>query len=418
MKQLRSIWSFTIVLAIAMLFTYCSGGGEAEKNNTSKNEAKGDTTKATEKTEKNKQPLQTDRKFNDIARFIAGLPTEEGSELVKLGETPAWKQYAQSVDAQWKNINDRKLPKMLTWAKEELKAVNDQKGTLFYPFSGADFQHAAIFFPEAEETVMIGLEPIGKMPEFEKINQKGSLGAYFNGIRRSLVTIMEYSFFKTNDMAVDFTGRVTYDIDGTLPVILLFMARSNHRILFYERVAINQEGKIVKPEDIVLPKGEKNYTYYGTKITYRREDKPDEVKNLYYFGVNLSNDAYMGQGGLNQRKDLMKYLESLPIHATYLKSASYLMYKDFFSKIREVILNKSKYVLQDDSGMALKNFLNDKWGLTFYGRYAGPISLFANYWQNDMKKAFEKKEQVRPLPFGIGYQFREGSSNLMLAKKK
>jgi len=34
-----------------------------------------------------------------------------------------------------------------------------------------------------------------------------------------------------------------------------------------------------------------------------------------------------------------------------------------------------------------------------------------------MREAYRNKENVKPLPFGIGYQFREGSSNLMLAKK-
>jgi hypothetical protein len=47
----------------------------------------------------------------------------------------------------------------------------------------------------------------------------------------------------------------------------------------------------------------------------------------------------------------------------------------------------------------------------------GPISLFRNRYQTAMRDAYKNKENVKPLPFGIGYQFREGSSNLMLAKK-
>jgi hypothetical protein len=47
----------------------------------------------------------------------------------------------------------------------------------------------------------------------------------------------------------------------------------------------------------------------------------------------------------------------------------------------------------------------------------GPISLFRNRYQTAMRDAYKNKENVKPLPFGIGYQFREGCSNLMLAKK-
>jgi hypothetical protein len=85
-----------------------------------------------------------------------------------------------------------------------------------------------------------------------------------------------------------------------------------------------------------------------------------------------------------------------------------------------LILDNSPYLLQDDSGMPLANVTNSKhkWDLLFYGVYAGPIPLFSGRWQNDMKLAYQKPEQVRPLPFGIGYQHQEGRSNLMLATKK
>jgi hypothetical protein len=421
MNYLRYFFTISLCLIISIAFTYC--GGKTTQNNTqteTETEEKADTAQATENKEdskKNSPPLQTDRKYNDMARLMAGLPAEEGSVVAKHTETDTWKQFAQVAESQWKAMSDVKIPKMRTWAEAELKAPNAEKGVLFYPFGGADFLHAGIFFPEAEEIVMMGLEPIGNMPDFDKIAQKGSLGGYFNAIRRSLATILQYSFFKTNDMAVDFTGRVQYDLDGTLPILLFFMARTNHKILYYEKVAINAEGKLVKAGE-AQPIGGKEPIYYGTKIDYQRADKPEEHKTLYYFSVNLGNDAYDGKGGLKQRKDLFNYIESLDIQATYLKSASYLMYKPYFYDIRDLILKKSKYLLQDDSGMPLKNFLNEQWDLTFFGVYVGPIALFGNFWQNDMKQAYLKKEQVRPLPFGIGYQFREGTSNLMLAKKK
>lgn len=417
MDLYRKILHKTLLLSFLFTLTFCNNAQKEEKdaNNTQGNSK--DSVKTAENTKEDSKPKvqqPTDRKFNDIARMIAGLQPEEGSTMAKYCEDASWKQYAQAIDAQWKAVNKQKLPKMIEWGKQELKEPNAEKGTLFYPFSGADFFYAAVFFPEAEETVMMGLEPIGNMPDMEKIS-KISLSGYFGGIRRSLATILQYSFFKTNDMAVDFTGRVYKDLDGTLPTLLFFMARTDHKILFYEKIAIDPNGQLVKAEELKdAPKG----TYYGTKIDYQRNDKPEERKTVYYFSVNLGNDAYDGKGGLKERKDLSKFIDGLNVTATYLKSASYLMYKPYFDEIKKLILKKSKYVLQDDSGMPVNNFQDGKWDLTFFGVYAGPIALFGNYYQNDMKKAYQVKEQVRPLPFGIGYQFREGSSNLMLAKKK
>ena len=413
MKLLHYTLATACFLSFALLLPQCTPEGQTK----GKTKGGGETTeKELQKEEKpKKKVIEADRQYNDIARFIAGMPTEEGSALQEQSKTANWKQYAQATESQWATINQSKTPKMIAWAGEELKEINQKGGTLFYPFGGADFLHAATFFPEFDQVVMMGLEPIGNMPDFDKIAKKGTLPAYLNSIRISLVTILQYSFFRTIDMANDFTGRVAQDVDGTLPVLLLFMERTNHRIINYEKVAISPEGKIIKASD----SKEKN-AYIGTKIIYRREANPDEAKTLYYFSANLSNDPFGNLAGFNNRKDLKAFIEGLDITATYLKSASYLMYNGSFFGVRDLILDKSKYVLQDDSGMPLINFSKSKhkWDLTFYGVYAGPISLFSNRWQQDMKVAYTKKEQVRPLPFGIGYQYREGSSNLMLAKKQ
>ena len=144
----------------------------------------------------------------------------------------------------------------------------------------------------------------------------------------------------------------------------------------------------------------------------------DAKRTLYYFSANLADRVYDGMSGLLQREDLLGYINNLSINATFLKSASYLLYKPYFSILRRTILKKSTYLLQDDSGIPSKYIIEDnKWKITFYATYTGPIALFANYFQPELKSAFEplSGEKVKPLPFGIGYQFKEGTSNLMLA---
>ena len=148
------------------------------------------------------------------------------------------------------------------------------------------------------------------------------------------------------------------------------------------------------------------------------------VRTLTYFAVNLQNTHYVSRGGLvakglKTRKDLVAFLEGIDIKSTYLKSASYLMHRSTFSIIRNIILDNSEFVLQDDSGIPIQYFDQRKWDLTFYGDYKFPISLFAERHQEDLKDVYLKGgENVKSLPFGIGYQFRKGTSNLMKAEKK
>jgi hypothetical protein len=58
----------------------------------------------------------------------------------------------------------------------------------------------------------------------------------------------------------------------------------------------------------------------------------------------------------------------------------------------------------------LANFDQSKWQLYPYGRYAGPISIFANHYQSGMARLFS---HAQPIDFGIGYKWR--SPNLLAA---
>jgi hypothetical protein len=94
------------------------------------------------------------------------------------------------------------------------------------------------------------------------------------------------------------------------------------------------------------------------------------------------------------------------------------MHKAYFSQIRKIILDQSYSILEDDSGIPLKFFKPDKWDIKLYGKYVGPIKLFETHFQDDLDSLYNIPNKVKPLPFGIGYQFRYGQSNLLLAIKK
>lgn len=354
-----------------------------------------------------------DAKFNDLAQFIAGNEGSESSYLKSLESGDSWKSYRNSLDALWAKTN-AKLPTIKDWSKRELSDINTDGGTLFYPFSGADFLHADLFFPDHDHIAMIALEPIGTFPNIEQMDKDKSLDIYLGRLKKSMNAILGLSFFRTIAMADDFKS----ELDGTLHVLMHFMARTNHEVLFQEPVAILPNGDLSTDISNVS-----DSTYIGNRYYFRRKGE-EKVRTLTYFAVNIQNSPYVSRGGLiakglETRTDLVAYFKKLNIKSTYLKSASYLMHRPSFSIIRNLILNESEHLLQDDSGIPLQYFDESKWNLTFYGNYTAPISLFSERHQPDLREAYEKKEKtVKDLPFGIGYQYRSGTSNLMRASKK
>ena len=111
----------------------------------------------------------------------------------------------------------------------------------------------------------------------------------------------------------------------------------------------------------------------------------------------------------------MKYLESIPKGKSYVKAASYLMHKSYFSEIRNHLLSNSTTIIQDDSGIPMRHFNQSSWQMKYFGTYTKPIELFQDPYQPNLRKIY--KQESQKLPFGTGYRWRKGQSNLIVAEQ-
>jgi hypothetical protein len=145
----------------------------------------------------------------------------------------------------------------------------------------------------------------------------------------------------------------------------------------------------------------------GVKVDFVGDDARQQT--LYYFTVNIANDGFKNSG-------FMHFCVRLGTGDVFVKSASYLMHRDHFSEVRNFLLEHSRVLLQDDSGIPVARFDQARWQLHLFGHYSGPIGLFANKYQSKLAHLFER-DHVEPIEFGIGYRWRPQTSNLMLAVK-
>ncbi|TVQ48123.1 MAG: hypothetical protein EA365_02380 [Gloeocapsa sp. DLM2.Bin57] len=335
------------------------------------------------------------RRWTDSAKFMAGIAVESDSHLYQLQQTQAWQNHQNFLNNAWNQLETQQLSKVRNWSDSELSNINQGNPVVFYPFSGPDFLYAYSFFPTGREYVLIGLEPIGWIPPFTELSPTEN-DAKLTQLRDSLQAILQWSFFRTNDMKVDMAQQ------GVLPYIFMFMARTNNQILDVQYVGIDTNATIQPFTEGMIP---------GVRIIFLPQGE-SETKTLYYFSTDLSD------GGLSGNPQFLEYIKTLDSPVTYLKAASYLMHYDYFSLIRNAILAQSEYILQDDSGMPVRYVNNGEWDLQFYGTYTGPISLFSNMYQPDLREIYQNNPNIQPLDFGVGYKFGVNESNLMLGTRK
>ncbi len=333
--------------------------------------------------------------INDTARFIAGLQPSAGSPLITYTNDGYWKQYARGFDEAWGNLEKRQLSKIRTMVSRDF---NTRQSVLFYLFSGPDFLYADAFFPSADTYVMAGLEPPGAIPDLRKFS-RGEIASSLRDLRSSLSSVLSYSFFQTKFMRVDFSRA---KLNGTLPVLMTFLARSGKTIYDISLFDLQSDGTLHPvDENIANPTGK------GAKIIFSDPDV-GKKRTLYYFSTDLSDSGIKTSGFLT-------FCDQLGHGDSFIKSASYLMHSDNFSTVRDFLLSHSVSLLQDDSGIPVR-FFAQGWQLHPYGRYVGPISLFGGQYQAKLKDVFAK-ERAKPIDFSLGYRWRPMESNILLAVK-
>jgi hypothetical protein len=264
---------FVFIAFSAILFFYaCS-------NNVSTQSA-GDKNVVSSKEEKMDTVDSKIKQLNDVARFIAGLQVDSTSGLYPLTRTPEWISYSNESKLAWdkfKRVSERGI----IWRNKEMPEAGKPFETLFYPFSGPDYLFANIFFPNARKYILIGLEDPGTAPlvsSFQQENLKDVMSLY----KIAIEDVIQLSFFRTNDMKVELK---TNAIDGTTPILMLFLARSGKEIVDVKPMELNAEGKLVS-----FPDEKAKHT--AVSITFRNPG--DTVLHyVYYLSTNLADPALM-----------------------------------------------------------------------------------------------------------------------------
>jgi hypothetical protein len=329
------------------------------------------------------------------AKYLAGMSVA-GTPLEARSHEPSWQRHATEMTRAWNQCEVDQLAKIREWAPDFLGEPYTDTGLMYYMFSGPDFLYANAFFPKATTYFLCGLEPVGAIPDVEKIPH-GLLDPVLTNLRGSLATSLSWSFFVTKKMKSDMAQK---ELNGTLPILYVFLARLGSTIESVELVALDREGAFV-------PEGKG--TTPGAKIDFTNTE--GEQQTLYYFTSNLSDE------GIRNAPGFMKLCEQSGAGVSLVKAASYLMQGAWFSTVRDFLLTHSKVLVQDDSGIPFRFFDRAKWRVRCCGRFVGPIPIFQKYPQPDLGKAFAESNPAL-LEFGFGYQWRPHRSSLIIATPK
>lgn len=355
-----------------------------------------------EKTLEARGSLPAPGSLDRTARFLAGL--EPAGAL----SAEDWQQHAEEMAVLWGELESRRLDEMRRWARRELTLL-EPSAPLVYPFGGPDFLSASQFFPQAASYLLIGLEAPGEVwiPALQGSGStelaglpSGDLAADLERLRGGFRSLLDAGYFVTRRMEEDLAGA---HLNGVLPVLLMFLAHGDWTVLDAVYVEIGRDGA---REALPTARAPAN----GLRIRFRAAD--DETpRALYYISQDLSNDAFAGSG-------VAGHLESLAGFNVYMKSAQYLIHEDAFAALRDTLLAGALDVLQDDSGLPLRVFDEERWRRRFFGHYARTLPAYREYFQPALAQAYAEAGGDGVLPFALGYNTEVGGGCLIWAQRR
>lgn len=326
---------------------------------------------------------------NPTARVLAGLSTDAN----QAGDDKAGvlDGYTRKVVELWQGYDSKIAAPIRDWAKTELPRTAGE--TIFYPFAGPDFPTVQLLYPDAGRYVLVALQTGGRIPDMSGMT-KDELNRYLKTFRRGWESFTTRGFYDTDDLKRD-TGKKN-TLEGITPALMAFAVRLGYVIDKVEPIRIATSG------DLEVHPGDKNAIETWDSVRLSLTSNGRKVILEYVF-LDLS-DPY-----LNKNAGPKKFVETMSRHKTVTKAASHLMQKPFFSIVKDNILKNAPTLWQDETGIDYAELTKAFGEVRLYGKFTKANKLFLKGIQHALAKAYKTRDDIRPLPFKVGYKKESGS---------
>ena len=338
------------------------------------------------------------------------LPPELDTKTVEAHCAEMAKRYA--------SFNEKYITPARTFFADKLPA--NLPTTVVYPFGGGDLLGALVTFPDARDITTISLEHAGdptRLAMLDKAKLRNALAAYRDASEGLLALHDSTSENMRKLEKGGIPGQLSFHLTGMAalgfePVSLKFFKVNDDGTLhYYTQPEIDQLAKSVAKK----VKGgwvdtDFSEAFNHMELTFRKAGDPKAPLVVHrHFAWNLADKGYSGSG-------LDKFLVAKGKIAAMTKAASYLLWEDGFSKIREYLLTNMVWMASDSTGIAPRHAKKAGFVQVTYGTFKGAFLGDANVPTSDAMVQMWQTQPHRKLTFRYGYPDAEQNIHLMITQ--
>ncbi|MFO0619714.1 MAG: hypothetical protein U0414_44430 [Polyangiaceae bacterium] len=320
---------------------------------------------------------------------------------------------------------DRYEKRYIEVARPFLKDLQpkDLPKRVVYPFSGGDLVTALTTYGDAESITTLSLELAGDPRRLKTINRE-SLRVSLGKLRMQLGELFDVDDFSRSE-TLKKTQRG--EIPGELAFFLVSLAAHHMEPVSLRYFTLEGDGSVHYLEEAEIAQAEAviaenrkgtwlppdfSESFANVEIAFRPAGDASAPLRIHrHIAVNLANDHLSGT------PNVLAYLAQQGDVAAMTKAASYLLWQDGFSTIRDYLIQHAVFMVSDSTGIPSGFAASAGLEQDTYGSFTASL-LAANLDYNAAFKKLWAEEPQRTLPFRFGYRDRSGKDHMLVTKRK
>ncbi|MDB4952802.1 MAG: hypothetical protein JWO36_371 [Myxococcales bacterium] len=304
----------------------------------------------------------------------------------------------------------------------------DLPTTIVYPFGGGDLSSALTAFPDALELTTISLEAAGDIRAIDSI-KRSQLATDLDAITFDLRRLYRSAHSTTKSLQAashsTLPGTIMMALAGLRvhdmePVSLhYFDIEPDGSVRYLSVEELDQRATELAGKKLDSKKKVTHYWYEQTsafanvEIQYRPLGDPKAPLRTYRHIVANLDDAHM-----DADDRVLTHLRKKGKVAVMTKAASFLLWYDDFSHIRDYLLKNVAWMISDASGIPPSYAVPAGFEQLTYGEFSGPYFIIDDKNTRAEFVKLWKDQPHRPLPFRFGYPDAEKHNHLMITRPK
>jgi len=288
-----------------------------------------------------------------------------------------------------------------------------------YPFGGGDLLSALVTYPSARELTTLSLEHAGDPRRLSGLDAE-RLSRSLTELQRRLRGLFAYAESTSENLMQmqrgDLPGQLSFFMvalaaHGMEPAGLRFFRLNpdgSPHYLTKQEVAAD-EARMAKRLNRVWKSPDFSEAFSNSELVFHPVGHPEDLRVHRHIATDLSNTH------LHADPSVMHHLEAKGRVAAMTKAASYLIWGDGFSVIRDYLLAHVAFMVADSTGPSPTSARKAGFEMETYGRFTGPF-LNARKSVAEEYLSLYKEQPYRELPFRYGYPDASHNNHLVLLR--